>query len=153
MNYTTFNYTALAYSIYLPLVIVLTIWVAHKLLSNAKVFYVDIFRGQTEQAQSLNKLLQVGFYLIALGFGFLRLEIAPEYRGNGMETSGIHYIGTVQEVIEALSIKVGGFVVILGIMLFLNLLLILTQRSKAKAAQAMNQRKGIVMDENVYPAV
>jgi hypothetical protein len=150
MNYTTFNYTALAYSIYLPLVIALTIWVANKLLSNAKVFYMDIFHGQTEQAQSLNKLLQVGFYLIALGFGFLRLQIAPEYRGDGSGT--LHYIGTAQEIIEALSVKVGGFVVILGIMLFLNLLLILTQRSKAKATQAISQNKGTVSPESTNPA-
>jgi len=138
MNDTTFNHTALAYSIYLPLVIVLTIWVANKLLSNAKVFYIDIFRGQTEQAQSLNKLLQVGFYLIALGFGFLRLTIVPEWRSVGEGTPGPHYIGTAQEVIEALSMKVGGFVVILGVMLFLNLLLILAQRNKAKTANAVS---------------
>src|ERR1700722_20314722 len=136
------NYTAVAYSIYLPLVIILTIWVANKLLRNAKVFYVDIFHGQTEQAQSLNKLLQVGFYLMALGFGFLRLEIAPEMRTNTSGVNALHFIGITQEIIEALSVKVGGFVVILGLMLFLNLLLILTQRSSAnrtKAAQVLIQ--------------
>jgi len=147
MNYTS---TAVAYSIYLPLVIALTIWVANKLLSNAKVFYMDIFHGQTEQAQSLNKLLQVGFYLIALGFGFLRLQISPEYRNDASGT-GMHYIGTTQEIIEALSIKVGGFVVILGIMLFLNLILILSQRSKAKTIQATSQNKGTMSPESTTP--
>lgn len=144
------NYTAVAYSIYLPLVIVLTIWVANKLLSNAKVFYMDIFHGQTEQAQSLNKLLQVGFYLIALGFGFLRLKISPEYRSDASGVSNLHYVGTAQEIIEALSIKVGGFIVILGIMLFFSLLLLLTQRSNAtrnnKPAQAATQRAETVSE-------
>ena len=48
MNYTS---TAVAYSIYLPLVIALTIWVANKLLSNAKVFYMDIFHGQIKNIE------------------------------------------------------------------------------------------------------
>lgn len=123
------NYTILAYSIYLPVAIMLTIWVANKLLSNAKVFYVDIFQGQSEQALSLNKLLQVGFYLIGLGFAFLRLEIKPNWETNDAGISHHNYIDTAQEIIETLSIKVGGFVVILGIMLFLNLIVILMLRS------------------------
>jgi hypothetical protein len=144
MNYTIGNYTSLAYSIYIPVIIGLTIWVAHKLLSNAKVFYTEIFHGQIEQASSLNRLLQVGFYLIALGYGFLRLQIVPEAQINTTGSQTYRYIGNVQQVIEALSIKVGGFVVVLGIMLFLNLLLILTQRSnanKAKAAELALQHK------------
>ncbi len=133
------NYTIVSYSIYLPVAIALTIWVANKLLSNAKVFYMDIFHGQNEQAYSLNKLIQVGFYLIGLGFAFLRLEITPKWEsGVNGETGHQHYISTIQEVIETLSMKVGGFVVFLGVMLFLNLILVLSQRSASNRIKALS---------------
>ena len=137
------NYTILAYSIYLPVAIMLTVWVANKLLGNAKVFYIDIFHGQNEQALSLNKLLQVGFYLIGFGCAFLRLVIAPEAETNNYGEYHYHYIDTVQGLMEALSIKVGGFVVILGVMLFLNLILILKQRNHSNriATQAAERNK------------
>ncbi len=140
------SYTILTYCIYLPLAILLTVWVANKLLSNARVFYVDIFHGQNEQAVSLNKLIQVGFYLMALGLAFLRLEVRPEIKinaatGNG---EGYHYIDSAQELIEALSIKFGGFVVILGVMLFLNLILILSQRNRASRGASQTLPKEAV---------
>ncbi len=138
------NYTLIAYCIYLPVTLLLTVWVANKLLTNAKVFYVDIFQGQNEQAFSLNKLIQVGFYLIGLGFAFLFLQIHPEWVAGTNETAAHpHYIDTAQGLIETLSGKVGGFVVILGVMLFFNLILILTQRSSAarNAAQTLARAK------------
>ena len=69
------DYIVLAYSIYLPIAVALTIWVARTLHTNGKVFLVDIFHGQNELAISVNKLLQVGFYLISLGFAIIKLEI------------------------------------------------------------------------------
>lgn len=137
------NYTIYAYSIYLPVAIMLTIWVANKLLTNAKVFYVDIFHGQDEQALSLNKLIQVGFYLLAFGLAFLLLEFRPEITLQKDGGAVIRYMDTIQGLMEALSVKIGGFVVILGIMLFVNLVLILTQRNNAAKmlAQAIAKNK------------
>ena len=72
------DYIVLAYSIYLPIAVALTIWVARTLHTNGKVFLVDIFHGQNELAISVNKLLQVGFYLISLGFAIIKLEIIKD---------------------------------------------------------------------------
>ena len=107
----------------------LTVWVAKTLLNNAKVFYVDMFHGQGEQAISLNKLIQVGFYLINLGFAFLRLKINPEWSYSGAGGNVQNYMDTAQEMIETLSIKLGGTVIILGVTLFINLIMILILRS------------------------
>ena len=57
------NYIILTYSIYMPLTIVLTVWVAKTLFTNGRVFLVDIFHGNEILADSVNKLLVVGFYL------------------------------------------------------------------------------------------
>ncbi|MES2590949.1 MAG: hypothetical protein V4608_03605 [Bacteroidota bacterium] len=118
------SYIVTSYSIYLPVAVGLTVWVANTLHTNSKVFLVEIFHGQTELAVAVNKLLQVGFYLIALGFASIKLEI--------INTSVDGQITSVQEMIEILSYKIGGFILILGFMLFFNLILLLILRSGAR---------------------
>ena len=105
---TTLNFAA--YLIYLPLVIVLTWYVAHTLFKNSKVFMLDIFRGRTELAISTNKLFETGFYLFNLGFALLIMDISYEILDN-------------RTLMEILSTKIGGFCIYLGIMLFFNLYL------------------------------
>jgi len=127
------DYTVIAYSIYLPVAIGLTVWVARTLLNNSKIFLVDIFHGQEELAVSVNRLLQIGFYLISLGTAFVRLEITPEKKYD--QNTGTYFeipMAGAQKMIEVLSYKVGGFTLILGLMLFFNLFILLLLRSGAK---------------------
>ena len=100
------NFTA--YCIYLPVVIVLTWYVAHTLFKNSKVFMMDIFHGKADIALSTNKLFEIGFYLLNLGFALKIMEVATE-------------ISNSRTMLEILSSKVGGFSIYLGVMLFLNL--------------------------------
>jgi len=119
----------LAYLIYLPLVIILTWYVAHTLFKNSKVFMLEIFRGKTEIALSTNKLFETGFYLLNLGYAFLIMEITTEI-GNGDNRT----------LLESLSTKIGGFCIYLGIMLFFNLYLFFRGRrvSRDRAKQMIN---------------
>ena len=114
--------TFIAYTIYLPIVIVLTWYVAHILFKNSKIFMQDIFNGKTDIAFSTNKLFETGFYLLNLGFALVIMEIT-------------HYIGDSQTMLEILSTKIGGFSIYLGIMLFFNLYLFFRGRriSRQKA--------------------
>jgi hypothetical protein len=133
------NYTVLAYSVYLPISVALTIWVARTLYFNSKVFLVDIFHGQTELAIAVNKLLQVGFYLISLGYAIIKLEINPAYKYDEvlMKNILIPMNGT-QGMIETLSYKLGAFILILGLMLFLNLFILLLLRGGASRPKESN---------------
>lgn len=117
---TSFNF--IAYIIYLPVVIILTWFVAHTLFKNSKVFMLDIFNGKEEIAFATNKLFETGFYLLNLGCGFYIMRISYE-------------ILESRSMVEALSYKIGGFCIYLGIMLFLNLWLFFRGRriSKQKA--------------------
>ena len=127
------DYTVIAYSIYLPVAIGLTVWVARTLLNNGKVFLVDIFHGQEELAVAVNRLLQIGFYLISLGTAFVRLPITPEKKYDQLTAVYTEIpLATPQQMIEVLSYKVGGFTLILGLMLFFNLFILLVLRSSAK---------------------
>ena len=112
-------YIVLTYSIYLVLTILLTIWVARTLFNNGKIFLVDIFHGNEALAQSVNRLLIVGFYLLNIGYIMLNLEIWNEVLNYRM-------------VFEILSKKVGGIVLILGVVHLLNLFVFFKLRQRAK---------------------
>lgn len=115
------NYTILAYSIYMPATIMLTVWVARTLFTNGRVFLVDIFHGNEPLADSVNKLLVVGFYLINIGYAVYTLQI-------------LDGVATTQAVIEKLSLKIGAIILILGGMHFFNLFVFFKLRSKAKVS-------------------
>lgn len=102
------NHTVLAYLIYLPAAIAMTVWVARTLHRNGRVFLLQAFRGREDMADSVNHLLVVGFYLINLGF----IATALRYGDKPHD---------VQEVIEFLSTKLGIVTVVLGIMHFFNM--------------------------------
>jgi predicted PurR-regulated permease PerM len=108
-----------AYLIYLPVVIVLTWYVAHILFKNSKAFMLDIFSGKADIALSTNKLFETGFYLLNLGFALWIMKIA--------ET-----IFDGRTLLEILSAKIGGFSIYLGLMLFFNLYLFFRGRRIAK---------------------
>lgn len=116
----------IAYLIYLPVSILLTLYVARILFKNGKVFMLDIFRGRKEIAFATNKLFEVGFYLLNIGFALLILEISG-------------YLLDTQQVIEVLSLKLGGFSIYLGFMLMLNLYFFF--RGKRKAKENMQNEK------------
>ena len=114
------NYFILTYTIYLPLTVALTVWVAKALFTNGRVFLVDIFHGNEPLADSVNQLLVVGFYLINIGYAVYTLQIFGE-------------INSAQVVIEKLSLKIGAIILILGAMHFFNLFVFFKLRRKAQA--------------------
>ncbi|MBL7723115.1 MAG: hypothetical protein JNK27_03155 [Chitinophagaceae bacterium] len=128
---TTYNFTA--YLIYLPVVILLTWYVAHILFKNSKAFMLDIFHGKADIALSTNKLFETGFYLLNLGFALWIMEVASTI------TDG-------RTLLEILSAKIGGFSIYLGIMLFFNLYLFFRGRriskERAKLAEALSKIPG-----------
>jgi hypothetical protein len=113
------NYFILTYTVYLAISIALTIWVAKVLFKNGRIFLVDIFHGNVLLADSVNKLLVVGFYLINFGY----MSLALKEGGN---------ISNAQVVVEVLSFKLGWIILILGGMHFLNLTIFFKLRTRAQ---------------------
>ena len=118
----------IGYLIYLPIVLALTIYVSKMLFKNGKLFMIDIFKGKEDIALATNKLFEIGFYLINIGWALLILKIS--YSSNQEITN--------QSLIEVLSIKIGGFAIYLGIMLFINLFFFFRGRRKSRQS-LMNQ--------------
>jgi hypothetical protein len=115
------NKVILAYLVYLPAAIGLTFYVARTLFSNGRVFMMDIFKGRAEIADATNKLFEVGFYLLNMGFALQILKV-----------SGRYALDTNRELVEVLASKLGGFSIYLGIMLFLNLYLFFRGKKKSR---------------------
>lgn len=122
----TTNFIVTAYAIYLPVALVLTYYVARALFRNSIVYMKDIFNGREEIALATNSLFRIGFYLLNLGFALYILKIR-------------NLLDTTQATIEALSFKIGGFSIYLGIMLFINLYLFF--RGKRVARQKREERE------------
>ena len=110
--------TSYTYLVYLVISITLTIWVARTLHKNGRVFLVDVFHGNEPLADSVNHLLVVGFYLINFGYVSLALKLGYD-------------VQSAQQSIEALSVKVGWVLVVLGSMHFFNLFIFSRMRKRS----------------------
>ncbi|WP_343557954.1 hypothetical protein [Sphingobacterium sp.] len=119
------NLTVIGYFIYLPIAIGLTYYVAYVLFKNSIVYMNDIFAGRPEVAKATNNLFRIGFYLMNLGFALYILEISL-------------YKPSIQELIERLSYKIGGFSIYLGLMLFLNMFLFFRGKRIAKQRRTLS---------------
>ena len=117
------------YAIYLPIALFLTYYVSKTLFKNSKIFMLDIFKDREEIAFATNKLFETGFYLLNLGFALMILEMTI-------------YKDDYRSLIEALSYKIGGFAIYLGIMLFLNLYFFF--RGKRKANQNQVEQRNVI---------
>src|ERR1700760_3890840 len=101
------NYVVITYILYLTISVALTVWVARTLHKNGRVFLVDAFHGNEPLADSINHLLVVGFYLMNIGYVSLALKYGDK-------------AASLDQLLEALSTKVGAVLIILGGMHFFN---------------------------------
>lgn len=121
------NYFILTYAFYLVISIALTVWVAKVLFKNGRIFLVDIFHGNNDLADSVNRLLVVGFYLINIGY----MSLVLKEDGTMANT---------QVLIEVLSRKLGCIILILGGMHFLNLTIFFKLRTRARNEKLVTDR-------------
>jgi hypothetical protein len=111
-------YIAGCYFSYLAISIALTIWLARTLYASGRIFLVDAFHGNAELADSVNKLLVVGFYLINVGYIALALKTTEP-------------LTDFRQVIERESKKLGVVLLILGGMHFFNMFVLARMRRRS----------------------
>jgi hypothetical protein len=127
-----------SYLAYLAITLTVTIWVAHTLHRNGRVFLLDAFHGNEALADSVNHLLVVGFYLVNVGYVslVLRSEQKP---------------GDLVEALEIFSRKIGVVLLVLGVMHFINIKIFSTMRQRAQRNVApppvqSNERTAVAMN-------
>jgi len=99
------------YAVYLLISVGLTIWVARVLTVHGRTFLVRHMAGDADLAESTNRLLVIGFYLLNLGYVSLALS---------MGTPPLD----AQQAVEYLSTKVGLVLMVLGAMHLFNMFVI-----------------------------
>ena len=109
------------YVTYLILSLAVTIWVAHTLHKNGRIFLVDTFKGNAELAGSVNHLLVVGFYLINVGYVALALRATEA-------------VTELRQAFEMVRDKIGVVLLVLGAMHFFNLFVFSRIRKRARTA-------------------
>ena len=110
----------LTYAAYVALAVPITLWVGSTLRRNGRVFLLDVFDGDEDLASAVNHLLVVGFYLVNLGYVAIALK-----------TSDV--VVDAVSAIEALSVKVGTVVLVLGVLHLANLYVLNRLRRRAQA--------------------
>ncbi|MFI6419805.1 hypothetical protein ACIBG6_20715 [Streptomyces sp. NPDC050842] len=95
--------TVVAYVVYLVISVALTVWVARTLSRNGRIFLADVLHGNEKLAEAVNHLLVVGFYLV--NFGFVALYLSQD-----------EAVLDARSLFEALSVKLGVVLLVLGVM-------------------------------------
>ncbi len=109
----------LTYAAYLAIAVPVTLWVGSTLRRNGRVFLLDVFDGDEDLASAVNHLLVVGFYLVNLGFVSIALETTDA-------------VVDARSALEALSVKVGTVVLVLGVLHLTNLYVLNKLRRRAQ---------------------
>lgn len=111
------NTTLWVYAAYLTISVSFTVWVARTLKRHGRIFLVDACHGREVLADSINHLLNVGFYLVTLGYvsAALRMSSRPADSVEAMET---------------LSSKIGLVLIVLGGMHFFDMLILARTRRR-----------------------
>jgi hypothetical protein len=120
------HFTIIAYCTYLVISIVLTIWVAKTLFTNGRIFLLEIFRGNHELTDAVNRLLLVGFYLINVGYILFTMTVTD-------------HLYSTQSVLELLSRKIGIVILVLGFMHFFNMYILFRGKKKSRENQMREQ--------------
>jgi hypothetical protein len=110
------------YFTYLAISLVATVWVAHTLHKNGRVFLIDAFQGNAALADSVNHLLVVGFYLINIGY--VSMELKSDVT-----------LSSLRQAIELVSGKIGIVLLVLGAMHFFNLYVFSRLRKRVREVE------------------
>lgn len=112
------TYIIIYYAAFVGISVLLTIWVGKVLYTNGAVFLKDI-AGNEVLANSINKMLLTGFYLINIGYV---LYMAKTY-GN---------IETTRRLLEMLTTKIGTISLLLGVVHYLNMFVLYRLRKRIR---------------------
>ncbi len=105
------NYNILAYVIYINMMVFIIVYVGRVFHMNGRIFILALFKGNVPQADQLNNILLVAYYLFNIGYAFLKLRDWQKVTG-------------IELLVSSLSSNIGVLVLILAITHYFNMALI-----------------------------
>lgn len=112
------------YPVYILASVVLTIWVGSTLFRNGRPFLVSVFK-EDGLADSVNRLLVVGFYLVNFGAAAILINT-----GGTPDNAG--------DMIKQTVTRIGVVLLVLGFMHFNNLMILRAIRRRDKPLPPIN---------------
>lgn len=120
------NLNVITYSIYLPIMIYVTVFLGQTFFKNGRTFILQQFNGDEELTDNINRVLLVGYYLLNLGFCFYIVESWSPIK---------NWI----ELLNSLADTIGKLIVGLGLMHFINVSALIIA-GKKKRIEELNQQ-------------
>jgi hypothetical protein len=101
-------YNLIAYSIYLPITAYITLVIGKDLNQKGEILLLHSFGHKVDLVQTLNRFLLIGYYLLNLGYAAISLNLFEQ-------------LYSLQEVFEALVLRIGVILISLGLVHYMNL--------------------------------
>lgn len=114
--------------IYLPFTYLITVHVGWVFYRNGEVYILDMFRGDSKSAIAMNKLLLTGYYLLNLGYATVAL-------------AGWGDVVNWRMLIEQVGSSIGGIVLLLAVMHYINLAVIALLSKKLSSSANATEGK------------
>ena len=108
MIYTIMNLNIITYSLYLPIISLITIKTGWSLYKNGELFLVALFNNDKAMVERINKILLIGYYLVNLGYAVITISYWES-------------ITTEIELINSLTFTLGKLILILAILHYNNI--------------------------------
>ena len=102
------DFNVIAYLIYLPITVFITVKVGYILYKNGEPFILKQLNGDGELTKIINKTLLVGYYLINVGYCLYIISLWEDVKGK-------------VDLIQSLGDTIGFIVLGLGVMHFINI--------------------------------
>lgn len=110
------NFNIIGYSIYIAVIIYITVFIGKKFHANGRVFLHEILTDHGV-CEAVNNILLVAYYLLNIGNAIIMIKTWPQ-------------IESTPELIEATSINLGQIILLLAGIHYVNLTLLLLGRTR-----------------------
>ena len=110
------NFNIIGYSIYIAVIIYITVFIGKKFHSNGRVFLHEILTDH-EVCEAVNNILLVAYYLLNIGNAILMIKTWPQ-------------IQSLDVLIEQISINIGQIILLLAITHYINITLLFLGRKR-----------------------
>ena len=105
------NYNISVYAVFILLMVYIIVYVGRYFYTNGRIFILTLLQGQVTLADAINRTLLVGYYLLNIGYAFLKLKQWP-------------LVKDMEAWWSSLALNIGLLVLILAAMHYGNMLFI-----------------------------
>lgn len=111
------NLNLVAYSVFIGMMVFIIVVVGKICYKNGNIFVAQLIPGDLELCQQINKILLIGYYLVNIGYCAVNLSFWQT-------------ITSLPMLLEVISLKMAGIIIILSSLHYLNIFLLTTQIQK-----------------------